>query len=78
MDLWTRLIEEGNFPLIEKLRHVERQDPGFGTITVPPAGFSQDDGTHNQVLTWLHRRRINILNPDLKIQYLSNALPRRS
>lgn len=74
MVLWERLAEEGNFELIEKLRRVEKREPGYGTIVVPYEGFSEDDETHNLVLDWLEEHRVNILNIGLERARLEQAL----
>lgn len=66
MNLWIRLIIEGNFDLIKKLHRVELQEPGYGTIVVTKEGFSEDDRTHNMVLRFLEKNNINIVNPGLE------------
>ena len=73
-NLHDRLAEEGNFDLIAKLQHVERQTPGFGTIVVSREGFSEDDSVHNEVLQWLQEHDVNVFNPGLEITRLERAL----
>lgn len=73
-NLWDRLATEGRHDLITTLRHVELNTPGYGTIIVPPEGYSQDDTTHNMVLDYLNHHHINILNVQLTIEKLTRAL----
>lgn len=72
--LWDRLIDEGQFHLIRKLRRVEMGEEGFQTIVVPPEGFSEDDRTHNLVVDWLEERGVNVLNVGLEKARLEMAL----
>lgn len=72
--LWDKLAGEGNYTLIDKLKHVENNDPGFGTIVVPKKGFSEKDDTHNDVLKWLKEQNINILNVGLSVARMEQAL----
>jgi hypothetical protein len=62
-DLWAALAAEGNHILMEHLHKAEKGEPGYGTIVVTKAGFSEDDEVHNAVLDWLQEHKINICNP---------------
>jgi hypothetical protein len=72
--LWDRLMEEGRDDIISKLHEVEIGTGGYGTIVVPPEGFSEDDTTHNMVLDFLQAHGTNILNPGLMITRMERAL----
>lgn len=72
--LWDRLAEERNFKLIETLRRIELKEAGYGTLIVPPKGFSENDETHNLVLNWLEQQEVNILNVGLETARLEYAL----
>ena len=61
LDIWSRLVEEDNHDLIEKLRRVERKEGGYGTIVVPAEGFSKNSKTHQMVIDWLEARDTNIV-----------------
>lgn len=68
------LALDGNFELIETLRHAQNKEPGYGTIVVPKQGFSDDDDVHNLVLDWLCEQKINVLNVQNEIANLEYAL----
>jgi len=73
MDLWIRLVLEKRFDLIKKLHRVELKEPGYGTIVVTKEGFSDNDQTHNMVLKFLNKNKVNIMNPGLeeaRLKYL--------
>lgn len=65
-NLWVRLASEGRFDLIKILHRAEQHEPGFETIVVKKEGFSDDDTTHNLVLEFLRKNKINIFNPGLE------------
>jgi hypothetical protein len=73
------LIQEGNFPLIDKLHRAECREPGYGTIAVPKQGFSENDYIHNSVLEWLKERPyIHVFNPTVLIGRMEHALHKKS
>lgn len=72
--LWEKLAMEGKFDLIEKLRRVEVGEAGYGTVIVPPEGFSERDEVHNLVLDWLDEQGVNVLNVGLEVARLQKAL----
>lgn len=74
VNLWDRLAAEGNWPLIEKLRMVEEEVGGYGTVVCPPKGFSDNDETHNAVVDWLQLRNVNVVCPDSLIKRLFMSL----
>lgn len=73
-DVWEMLLTEGNHDLIEKLRRVERGEGGFGTIVVPPGGFSKNEKTHQLVIDWLSEKDVNILDVEREKSELRKAL----
>jgi hypothetical protein len=73
LSLADRLLVEGRLDLVEKLSRIERHDPAFTTIVVPEEGFSDDDTTHNDVLKWLKKHKVNVLNPGQLITRLERA-----
>ncbi len=73
-ELWSRLVLEGNFTLINNLRRAERREPGYCTMAVSKDGFSKDDKTHNLVLWFLKKHRIRVLNPGLEAARATLAL----
>jgi len=72
--LWSRLAVEGRFELIKKLHRAECRELGFGTVVVRREGFSDNDGTHNMVLSFLRQIGVNIFNPGLETMRLERAL----
>jgi hypothetical protein len=74
LNLWDRLIAEGNFELINKLHMVERGVGGYGTVICPTHGFSENDVTHNAVIDWLKSKKVNILCVDSMVKRLFLAL----
>jgi hypothetical protein len=75
VELWNRLAIEGNHDLIAKLAFVERREPGFGVVIVPPRGFSENDETHNAVLDFLRDDLgVEVVNPALEKTRLRRAL----
>jgi len=77
MDLWIRLVLEKRFDLIKKLHRVELKEPGYGTIVVTKEGFSDNDQTHNMVLKFLNKNKVNIMNPGLEEARLKYLLGRK-
>lgn len=73
-DLWEMLLSEGKHDLIEKLRRVERQEGGFGTIIIPEGGFSSNKQTHEMVVSWLEKMGTNVLDVKKEIAELEEAL----
>lgn len=73
-DIWVRLTEEGRHNLIRTLQRVERKDPGYRTIVTPKEGWSDNDSTHNAVLSWLKARDVHVLNVGKEIECLTRAL----
>lgn len=73
-DLWSLLLLEENHKLIKKLRHIEKKEIGWGTIVMPKEGFSKNKKTHKEVLKWLKKRKINILDVKKEIKELNEAL----
>lgn len=67
------LMANGYWETIEKLKHVEAGTPGYGTVVITAAGFSDDDDTHNAVLDWLREKKVNIFNPAREIALLENS-----
>ncbi len=72
--LWEMLLAEGQHDLIEKLRRVEREEGGFGTIVVPEGGFSDNKETHDMVVAWLEKTGTNVLDVKQEITELEEAL----
>ena len=77
MDLWIHLVLEKRFDLIKKLHRVELKEPGYGTIVVTKEGFSDNDRTHNMVLKFLNKNKVNIMNPGLEEACLKYLLGRK-
>lgn len=74
-ELWATLALEGNDRLIDLLHKAEQGIPGYTTVIVTKAGFSEDDDVHNAVLDWLTGHpQINIFNPGNEIVNLELAL----
>jgi len=73
--LWNRLFAEGKIELTNKLRKVELQEPGYGTIVMPDEGFSESDATHNLVVDFLDAHNVNIVNVRLITAYIRDAIP---
>ena len=73
-DLWEMLLSEGKHDLIKKLRRVEREEGGFGTIVVPKEGFSPNKETNSMVIAWLKKAGTNVLDVQKEIVELENAL----
>jgi hypothetical protein len=73
-DVWARLTEEGNHDLIKTLHRIERKDPGYSTIVTHKEGWSNNDATHNAVLSWLRAHDVNILNVGKEVECLTRAL----
>jgi hypothetical protein len=73
-DIWEMLVSEGQYELIEKLRRVERREGGFGTIVIPPDGFSKSKSTHNLVVNWLSENGVNILDVNREKSELERSL----
>ena len=74
MDIWVALAIEGNSKLIKLLHRIEKNEPGFGTVIVPRAGFSSDDDLHNAVLGWLKGKGVNVWSPQNETAGLEYAL----
>lgn len=75
-DLWERLLMEDRHDLIKKLQRVERREGGFSTIVVPENGFSKDTETHDMVLTFLKKNKVNVLDVNQEISDLKDTLQR--
>lgn len=73
-DLWSLLLQEGNHKLIDKLRRAEKREPGFTTIVVPPEGFSENISTHYVVMSWLKKKKINIVDVNKILDDLTKSL----
>lgn len=72
--LWATLIEDGKHSLVKVLNHVENKVPGYGSIVVPKTGFSNNLNIHNEVITWLNDRGVNIINVENEIFGLEQSL----
>lgn len=72
--LWEALLIEGNHALIKKLRYIEKEEGGFGTIVVPKKGFSPNPEINQKVLKWLKTKNVNILDVNKEVNDLKNSL----
>ena len=70
--VWSALIDEGNFDWIEKLAHVEKKTPGFGTIVIPQNGISFNPNTNERVIKWLRKQKVNVLFIHKEIEKLES------
>ncbi len=73
-ELWARLALEGKFGLIKTLQRAERHESGYTTLVVKDEGFSEDDETHNKVLSFLQGIGVEVFNPNLEAARLTLAL----
>ena len=69
-NLCDMLMANGYWDVIERLKHVEKGTPGYGTVVITDKGFSDDDDTHNAVLGWLNEKKVHIFNPGKEIAIL--------
>lgn len=72
--IWDALASEGRQDVLEKLYHVEKKTPGFGTIAIPLSGFSCNKDTHEAVCLWLKEQGVNLVNPPREYEELKNTL----
>jgi hypothetical protein len=73
-DLWTRLLCINKYDLIQLLRNVEKQTPGFTTIIVPSSGFVPDPVLNDLILKWLRHKRVNVLDVKNNIREMQLCL----
>jgi len=73
-DIWRRLACESKHELIKILKRVEKEEGGYGTIIVPPDGFSCDEITHNLIINWLENKGVNVYSVENEVEKLKDAL----
>jgi len=71
-EIWSSLVLEQNFALLDKLQRIEKNEPGFGTIIIPKDGFSKNETLNKQIIAWLKRHKINVYSIDQEIKSLDS------
>lgn len=61
-DLWISLLKAGEFDLIQRLSKVESKQCGYESIVVPTNGFCRDNDLNEKIISWLKKKRANIIN----------------
>lgn len=74
--VWSRLVAEGNFELLERLRRTERREDGFMTYGVPRDGFSTNQATNNAIIGWLRQNGATVLDAQNEIRLLEESFKR--
>ena len=72
--IWDLLVAESNFPLIERLKEVERDPSAFRVFIIPDGGFSKSEATNREVISWLEERGVVAYNPRQEVEELSATL----
>lgn len=72
--VWDLLAAENQLALIDRLRRVERGEPGYRTVLIPNEGFSKDPKVHQAVLDWLRDHNVNVYNCAQEIAELADTL----